>query len=337
MWKGDRYTINRKGLRDRDVSYEKPPRVRRVMMVGDSVVWGYKVGDGETFSDHLEAALPDTDVINLGVSGYGLGEDYLLLKEEGLRYHPDLVVLVFCMGNDVEDTYFPDSGDNYPANMFYLQDGALGVKRFHLMPWQRLGIALNERSYVMNFLLKYVLMDKEKRTIRTSSFAETMNRRALVSIQTDEATFGDLGYLRVDPPPDPEHVADRYRLLAPTPASYYKVALAKQLVLEMAAVVRSAGAEFLVVLSPFNGQLVAASPYYRNPLHAELSRFLRVAEIPLVDLLALFREQGDDPDRLFLDKIGHYSVWGHQRVAELLKGKIALGDVRHRNPERQAD
>jgi len=286
-------------------------------------VWGYRVGDGNTFSDRLEAALPDTEVINAGVSGYGLGEEYLFLKEEGLKYHPDLVVLVFCVGNDVADTYYPDGGDSYPANIFYLQDGVLGVKRFHLTLPQRLGIALKERSYVVNFLLKNVFVRGRKSwKHRPVSFAKAMNRRALASIQSDEATFGDLGYLRLDPPLDPEYVADRYRLLAPTPANYYKVELAKRVVLEMAALARSSGARFVVALSPFKGQLDPTGPYYRNPLHAELVRFLRAEEIPVVDLLAFFVERGDNPDRIFLDETVHYSVWGHQRVAELLHEAI---------------
>ncbi len=33
------------------------------------------------------------EVINTGVPGYGADQEYLYLKTEGLKYHPDLVLL----------------------------------------------------------------------------------------------------------------------------------------------------------------------------------------------------------------------------------------------------
>ncbi|MFC1836174.1 SGNH/GDSL hydrolase family protein [Thermodesulfobacteriota bacterium] len=43
------------------------------------------------------------EVINLGVGGYGTIQQYLYLKEEGLKHKPDLVILVFCYGNDIRN------------------------------------------------------------------------------------------------------------------------------------------------------------------------------------------------------------------------------------------
>lgn len=98
--------INSKGLRDREYAYEKRPGTRRVLVIGDSFVWGYGVEERETFAKVLETGLAhrdvDVDVINGGVAGYGTDQELLWLRSEGVRYRPDLVILVMC-GNDDDE------------------------------------------------------------------------------------------------------------------------------------------------------------------------------------------------------------------------------------------
>ena len=62
------------------------------MVIGDSFAFGWGVSDSQTYSARLEAALPALEVINLGVGGYGTDQMLLMLREEGLRYAPDLVI-----------------------------------------------------------------------------------------------------------------------------------------------------------------------------------------------------------------------------------------------------
>jgi hypothetical protein len=94
--------INSKGLRDREYAYERSPGTRRILVIGDSFVWGYGVEQHETFPKVLEALLPRVDVINAGVAGYGTDQELLWLRSEGVRYRPDLVILVMC-GNDDDE------------------------------------------------------------------------------------------------------------------------------------------------------------------------------------------------------------------------------------------
>jgi hypothetical protein len=94
--------INSKGLRDREYAYEKSPGMRRILVIGDSFVWGYGVEERETFAKVLETALSHVDVINGGVAGYGTDQELLWLRSEGVRYRPDLVILVMC-GNDDDE------------------------------------------------------------------------------------------------------------------------------------------------------------------------------------------------------------------------------------------
>jgi GDSL-like lipase/acylhydrolase family protein len=96
---------NSNGLRDREYAYEKTPGTRRILVIGDSFVWGYGVEQPETFPKVLEARLPHVDVINAGVAGYGTDQELLWLRSEGVRYRPDLVILVMCGNDDDENNH----------------------------------------------------------------------------------------------------------------------------------------------------------------------------------------------------------------------------------------
>jgi hypothetical protein len=87
---------NSRGLRGiREYEYQKPPGKRRIVVLGDSFTFGSEVADDDTFSHYLESSLPNTEVLNLGVQGYGHDQMLLYLKEEGVKYHPDIVILGF--------------------------------------------------------------------------------------------------------------------------------------------------------------------------------------------------------------------------------------------------
>jgi hypothetical protein len=87
---------NSKGLRGKtEYGYARVPGKKRILVLGDSFTFGTEVSDEETFSHYLESDLPDTEVLNLGVQGYGQDQMLIYLKDEGIKYHPDIVVLGF--------------------------------------------------------------------------------------------------------------------------------------------------------------------------------------------------------------------------------------------------
>jgi len=94
---GDRVlNSNSRGLRGRaEHAYDKPPGVRRVLVLGDSFTFGEDVSDDETYAHFLQQRLPGVEVLNLGVHGYGHDQMLLYLREEGRKYRPDVVVLGF--------------------------------------------------------------------------------------------------------------------------------------------------------------------------------------------------------------------------------------------------
>lgn len=123
---GKPLTINSLGLRDSEHTYEKSAGVKRVLVLGDSYVWGYGVGDDETFCARLENRYSERneqiEVINTGVSGWGTDQELLYLREEGYKYQPDVVVVAFFIGNDVDNNV---AARQYELNKPVFVDGTL--------------------------------------------------------------------------------------------------------------------------------------------------------------------------------------------------------------------
>ena len=63
------------------------------------------VNDDETLGEQLRSLLQSqmdrpVEVINAGVSGFGTDQELLWLREEGVKYAPDLVLLAVYPHND---------------------------------------------------------------------------------------------------------------------------------------------------------------------------------------------------------------------------------------------
>src|SRR5688572_14137294 len=97
---------NALGFREPRLPKTKPPGVVRVVALGDSFTQGYGVAEDDAYPRQLEQRLSARsdryEVVNLGLPGTN-PRDYLgHLRDPGLRYDPD-VVLVGVMANDVQD------------------------------------------------------------------------------------------------------------------------------------------------------------------------------------------------------------------------------------------
>jgi lysophospholipase L1-like esterase len=107
---GVRVVTNALGFREPRLPSPKPAGVVRVVALGDSFTQGYGVAEDEAYPRRVEALLAAHDpsrryeVVNLGVPGTS-PRDYLgHLRDPGLAYAPDVVV-VGVMANDVQDVW----------------------------------------------------------------------------------------------------------------------------------------------------------------------------------------------------------------------------------------
>lgn len=103
--------INSDGFRDKEYTVEKDTATFRILILGDSITFGWGVAFNNTFSKVLEQRLnqekqsPDStyEVLNLGVGNYNTVMETITLEKKGLLYNPDLIVLAYYI-NDVEIT-----------------------------------------------------------------------------------------------------------------------------------------------------------------------------------------------------------------------------------------
>ncbi|MCD6303478.1 MAG: hypothetical protein J7M21_00775, partial [Planctomycetes bacterium] len=89
---------NSRGVRaHREIPYQKPPGEFRVVALGDSFTLGYGVDIEDGFLAKMAERLRENgihcEVINLAVSGHSTTEELIVLEEEGMKYHPDLVLV----------------------------------------------------------------------------------------------------------------------------------------------------------------------------------------------------------------------------------------------------
>lgn len=151
-----KFSTNSQGFRGiREYSLEKPSDTYRIIVLGDSIALGHGVEDNETFSAILEKRLArkqSAEVINMGVSGFGTAEELIQLKNLGLKYEPDLVVLA----------YYPnDPYNNVVSELFEIEDGKLLRDRTDYVPaafirdrlYKIPGYSfLSQHSHLINFI-----------------------------------------------------------------------------------------------------------------------------------------------------------------------------------------
>lgn len=96
VFEDETLNTNSRGLRGRqEFPYERTPGKPRLLLLGDSFTFGDEVSDDETYAHQLQRLLPKAEILNMGVHGYGHDQMLLLLREEGRRYEPDVVLLGF--------------------------------------------------------------------------------------------------------------------------------------------------------------------------------------------------------------------------------------------------
>ncbi|GEM_PF-3474682 len=97
---------NRDGFREKEFAIPKPPKTYRVLMLGDSFTWGVGLNVEETIPKLLEMHLSkefaraNIEVVNASNPGDNTVEQLLLLKDKGIKYDPDMIILIYNL-NDI--------------------------------------------------------------------------------------------------------------------------------------------------------------------------------------------------------------------------------------------
>ena len=120
--------INSAGFRDDEFPSPVAPGARRILLLGDSIAWGWGVAMENVFPQVLEKLLrarepaseAPTIVYNFGVDGYSTEQELHLLQTRGYALEPDLIIILYAL-ND------PDTNDGGLSRYYTRQ------KRFELL------------------------------------------------------------------------------------------------------------------------------------------------------------------------------------------------------------
>lgn len=303
-----RVEINSRGFRDRERPREKPAGVRRLVLLGDSFAWGYGLSAAERLSELLEASLPGTEVINLGLAGTSTDQQCLVLEREGLGYSPDGAILL------VHDTdiWHNSLKANYgrPKPHFVLLGEKLELRGFPVPREQSPGAG------------EWPAAGEEARKSGLKSFFGAHSR--LYRLLAD----------RIKSFPPLRKVLQGAGAVDDSYDSAYNVELTGRIVTRMRDSARKAGAkDFLVILVPSKELVKFHSGSYlfpgadlarREEESAALARVLREAGIPVLDLGEEFVQLSRAGEELYFLSDNHWNARANaiaaERAAEVLRG-----------------
>jgi len=278
---------NQFGLRAPDsLVREKTSSRQRMLVLGDSYVWGYGVDQKKIFTQS-EVHNSDMELINFGVSGYGTDQEYLFYLREGPLFDVDEVILVVTPYNDVENNL---SGEQYDTSKpyFTLSDRRLVLHRDH--------IRKNQIQVVINWILINSrvanLLDKSHRIYQRWLFQGNSKRGVPKEID---------GIL------DPAEVSARDRQ-------------GMQLTIHIIEALRDAvlanGARFSVVFIPYKPHIVNNFSY-NHPLVLPLAEKLEEANIDYYEPYFIFLGK-KEAEGLFNGFDNHFSPTGHALFGQVL-------------------
>ncbi len=214
---GNRIKINSNGHRSEEINQVKPANEKRIMLLGDSVVYGnHHIDQTETIAHYLSHSLNDQTsttctVISAAASSWGPKNMLEYIKEKGL-FQSDLVFLVLS-SHDIFD--FPDFNKAvipYRVNKnIAATDDIIYAVYNRAMPWlkskfnssqQTLSFeeaSLRTRS-IVNEIIEYVKgQDTEIILVFHPSAQQSMNDFIDVSFFENIANQNNIDFLNLQP------------------------------------------------------------------------------------------------------------------------------------------
>ncbi|MCI0406303.1 MAG: GDSL-type esterase/lipase family protein [candidate division Zixibacteria bacterium] len=90
------YRTNSEGFRDREFTENRAEGKKRILCLGNSVTFGWRVAEEEAYPQALQKLVADDyEVYNCAQTGYATFQGKRLLDELLQKYHPDVVTIAF--------------------------------------------------------------------------------------------------------------------------------------------------------------------------------------------------------------------------------------------------
>lgn len=300
--------INPKGLRDENYEYEKPSeKVKRIVVLGDSFTWGFGVEEYEGFAEVLEdTLLENCQIINMGAPGYGNDQELLILKNEGVKYNPDLVVVAFYM-NDIDDN-LRNISHGYPKPTFVLdEDDELILTYIPVTQKEEWLQAYAAKNNVISFLSFKLFMVHH-------SHAYSFISGRIVSDPNLLNLFKKIGLADKRTMPRGEQTLKHQLELNSTGWN-----LTRAILMEIDTVAKANNSETMVVIIPTREQV---NKNWDSEINEALVDFGKENNITILDLLPEFREHAKNGKQLYFEIDRHWNAAGHKLAAELIHDKL---------------
>ncbi len=314
------YKINSWGLRDKEYEIDKPVNTYRILVTGDSFTEGFGVKDEHIFVNLLEDYLNRTfdhnfEVINAGVSSWSATPEYLYLKNYGVKYSPNLVVVVTTI-SDFSDEFFyeramtKDSvGERISFQPEIVATPSSVIREANESLWERFKRPLRENLKMYRFL--------------------SLNIRTLLGLYNPAAGIHPADIANVE--------ADQMAVSRLEDVKGYSLALTKleQRLKQIANFSAVNNTEFLLVLLPHphmvNGREWAQGRkyfsfkpgvVYSRRGFDDLTEWAHGENIAIFDLIPPLQIAAI-ADRLYFNQDGHLNPRGHAVVGKALHAYLA--------------
>lgn len=294
----------------------------RILVLGDSIAWGYGVEFEASFPRQLEKILnenldTDFEVINAAVPGYGTDQELDLLKKFGLDCQPDLIIVGMFVENDVYDNLV-EGAKHRTVRGGYLIDRYRYERNKKENPLVVVTYLLSKNSHLYVFLRSY--------------FRSFMANIGKVSAEFHPESFPGFAQPEYLPIFAKEHSPEVKRGMAVT----------EQFLKEIVNVGKAHNANSLVVLLPSKVQVypglwkdvqriyhLDGNAYSLTEPNEILLDFGLQNNIPFLDLLPAFREADPDAPLYFRTDL-HQSAAGQALAArKVYEGLLAQDLIPH--------
>ncbi|MDO8648427.1 MAG: GDSL-type esterase/lipase family protein [Candidatus Peregrinibacteria bacterium] len=176
-------TTNSLGFRGPELQEGK----QLIAMLGDSITFGYGLEDDQTLPAHLQALLPEFNVLNTASPGYNLTQQTAVFREKVKKLNPTTLVLIFHF-NDLEESgiaHLDEQGILRPEGWTLEEEQCSPIKT-GLMAYVPGKCWLDLRSAFYRAVKKFVTAQQGKRdlqeqeaTAQENAFSENMKAESL--------------------------------------------------------------------------------------------------------------------------------------------------------------
>lgn len=303
------YVINSLGLREKEISRDKPAGTHRILMLGDSFTEGNGVDQNDTFSSRLQVLLDQAgpgkrwQVINAGVGSYSPLLEYLYLKDRGLDLRPDLVILNFDLSDVYDDIQYTRLAE-FDATGDPIAVAAEPERRKG--PWP-IDVLVTSKDFV-------------KKHTRTYNFVRRRIGHRLDEVRHPSNFSGDIQ-------------VDKYAMLREigTPQDDRAWTLSYGHLLRIRDLLKAGGIDFWVTVYPYGLQVsprewaggrsfwgFEPGKVYSTWPQSLVERFCHQHDIPVINMCEDFAKQSRTVYPLYYEADGHWRPAGHELVATVL-------------------